>query len=102
MMRNIEQLATFKALERSRQSRNLGFLDHLLRQDGAVENLVLKRIQFETHPGLVDHLDDICRTLDVSRREFLEAAVTDAVTTAQAQFDGVYLQSTGRPYGEEA
>lgn len=101
MVSNIEQLATFKALEQSRLDRNAGLLDHFLRQDGAAEKLGLKRIQFETHPELADHLDDICRTLDVSKREFMEAALVDAIAKAESQFGDVYRQATGRSYGEE-
>lgn len=99
MVSNIEQLATFKALEQSRQDRNAGLLDHFIRQEGS-EKLGLKRIQFETHPSLADHLDDVCRTFDVSRREFLEAALVDAIAKAEAQFGEVYRQATGHDFGE--
>jgi hypothetical protein len=99
MVSNIEQLATFKALEQSRQQRNAGLLDHFIRQEGA-EKLGLKRIQFETHPDLADHLDDVCRTLDVSKREFLEAALVDAIAKAEAQFGEVFRQATGHDFGE--
>jgi hypothetical protein len=101
MLSNIVQLATFKALEQSRSYRNSGLLDSVLHEDGAAEKLGMKRIQFEAHPNLANHLDDVCRTLDVSKREFLEAALIDAISKAEAEFGDVYRQATGHSYGAE-
>lgn len=101
MFSNIEQLATFKALEHSRLSRNAGLLDHFIRSDpDSVEKMGLKRVQFETHPALAEDLEDVCHLLDVSKREFMEAALVDAINKAQAQFGDIYKQATGREFGE--
>lgn len=102
MVSNIEQLATFKALEQSRISRNAGLMDHFLREEGAAEKMGLKRIQFETHPQLADRLEEVCSMLDVSKREFLESAVLDAMSKAEDRFGTIYKQATGREFGEEA
>lgn len=100
-MHNINDLSTFKALEQSRLQRNAGALDHFLRADPAVaEQLGLKRIQFETHPALAEQLDEICSLLHVSKREFLESALVDAITQAESRFREVFRQSAGYEFGE--
>lgn len=103
MFSNIEQLATFKALEHSRTSRNAGLLDHFLRAEpDTAEKLGLKRVQFETHPDLADELDEVCRLLSVSKREFLESAVVDAIAISREKFGETYKLATGREFGEDA
>ena len=77
-------------------------MDHFLREEGAAEKMGLKRIQFETHPQLADRLEEVCSMLDVSKREFLESAVLDAMSKAEDQFGTIYKQATGREFGEEA
>lgn len=101
-MTKIEILATSKALEHSRLDRNADITDHLLSQQGAGEKLGLKRIQFEAHPALADSLEDVCNMLNVSKREFLEAAVIDAIDSAQEGFSTIYREATGREFGEAA
>lgn len=88
-------------MEQARIQRNAGVLDHFLRADpSAAEQLGLKRIQFETHPVLAERLDEVCGLLEVSKREFLEAALVDAVTRAESRFLEVFRESTGRDFGE--
>lgn len=99
-MSKIETLATYKALEQSRNHRNADITEHLLEIHGG-EKVGLKRIQFEAHPVLSDRLDSVCNMLDVSKREFLEAAVIDAIDRAQDGFGSIYRQATGREFGED-
>lgn len=99
-MNNIDQLATYKALEQSRMARNSGLLDSFLRDPDAAAQIGLKRIQFESHPELVERLENCCGMLDVSKREFLESAVVDAITRAEEKFGTVYREATGHEFGE--
>lgn len=101
MPTNIDTLSTFKALEQSRIHRNVTLLDHVLTTPEAAEQLGLKRIQFESHPAMSERLESICNLLDVSKREFLECAVVDAMTRAEEKFAAVYREATGREFGEE-
>ena len=101
MMSKIETLATYKALEQSRLSRNVEFTDHLLGAEGAGEKMGLRRIQFEAHPILSDRLETVCNMLNVSKREFLEAAVIDAIDSAEEGFGTIYKQATGHEFGEQ-
>lgn len=99
-MNNIEQLATFKALEQSRIHRGADLLESFV-TSGQGQNLGLKRIQFESHPSLAERLENVCTMLDVTKREFLEAAVIDAMERAEQGFCAVYKEATGREFGEE-
>lgn len=100
-MNQIEKLATFKALEQSRLSRNADLLDHFIAV-GEGEKMGLKRIQFESHPSLAERLEQVCNMLNVSKREFLEAAVIDAINRATDGFETIYKEATGREFGEVA
>lgn len=97
-MSNIETLATFKALESARLTNNTDLANMVLgTPDG---EKYFKRVQFETHPAFIERLDSVCGLLDVSKREFLEAAVSDAMDRAQLQFETVFKEATGQEFGE--
>ena len=97
-MNHIDRLATFKALEYTRSSPEL--LDAALRDPESVKQFNLKRIQFEAHSSLVERLESSCSILRVSKREFLEAALLDALGRADEKFDAVFLEATGQTFEE--
>lgn len=99
MMTNVDQLAILTALKHSRTSRNTSALDYLLKEN-APEHFGLKRIQFETWPGLVDELEEVCMLFDISKREFLEAAVVDSINRAHEKFNAVFTEVTGTEFGK--
>jgi cell division FtsZ-interacting protein ZapD len=94
-MNNIDQLATYRALGHIRAS---GGIDHFLRIPEVAEQLGLKRIQFEARPELVAQLENACVMLDVSKREFLESALVDAIERAEQKFLAVYREATGEDF----
>lgn len=98
-MKKIDQLAVFAGLQSARISANADITDHLMSQDGVAEKLGLKRIQFEATPTLYDSLEGICSLLDCSKREFLQAAVIDAIRDAEAKFLATFEEATGRGFG---
>jgi hypothetical protein len=70
-------------------------------QDGQVrESLQLKRIQFDTTPELWHRLEEICRTLDCSKRHFLEMAISEAIDSAQVNFEAAFFDAGGRRLGD--
>lgn len=99
MMTNVDQLAILTALNESRISRNAGALDYVLQQHPP-EHFGLKRIQFETWPWMVDSLEEVCTLFAVSKREFLEAAVLDAINRAHQKFNSVYTEVTGEEFAK--
>lgn len=98
----LETFSTMRALQALHTSANSGLLDHFLNSsqgDELRETLKLRRIQFDTHPGLSDELETICNLLDCSKREFLEMAVIDAISKAQKVFFSTYKNEAGHDYG---
>ena len=100
---NIENLASMRAMEYAYRSGNPKLLDMIA--DGRVQvdsEVKLKRVQFDTSFALSDKLDEVCGLLEVSRREFLETALVDAIAKAEATFHGTYRTVTGEEFGEVA
>jgi hypothetical protein len=100
---NIENLANMRAMEYAYRSGNPQLLDMIadgrVKVDGEVK---LKRIQFDTSFALSDRLDQVCSLLEVSRREFLETALVDAIAKAEDSFHATYKGVTGEEFGEVA
>lgn len=87
----LTHFAQMRALESAYVSTNQGFVDHLLRQDEAQggklrQDMQLKRIQFDATAGLAEELDSVCGLLDVSKRQFLEGAVWEALDQAKTAY----------------
>jgi len=98
-MNEIDQLAILTALRESRTNRNAGLLDYALQQHPP-EHFGLKKIQFETWPWMVDSLEEVCKLFQVSKREFLEAAVLDAINHAHHKFNSVFTEVTGEEFAK--
>jgi predicted ribosome quality control (RQC) complex YloA/Tae2 family protein len=100
---DIETLAKMRAMERAYVSGNPQLMD--LVADGTVKvegDLKLKRVQFDTSYALSEKLDEIAGLLEVSRREFLEKALCDALAKAEAAFLATYEEVAHEPFGEVA
>lgn len=99
-MKKIDEIATFAGLQNARISRNSDFLDSFISSPDVQQQLGLKRVQFETVPQLYERLESICGLLGVSKREFLEGALIDAIEAAETKFHAVFEEATGREFGE--
>ncbi len=93
-MNQIERLSAYTALHVI--CRGTSSLDH--DPEAALRERGVKRIQFEAYPEMVADLDSICNLLNVSKRKFLEAAVIDAIKTAEQKFHDVFLEATGEEF----
>jgi len=100
-MKKIDEIATLAGLQSARISRNADLMEAFLTSSEVQEQLGMKRIQFETSPILYERLEGICGLLDVSKREFMESALVDAINAADEKFNAVYQEVTGREFGSE-
>lgn len=87
---NLEQFAQMRALEAAYTWTNRAFVDRLLSGDQAAgtlrSELSLKRIQFDTLSVVSDELERVCTLLEVSKRQFLEGAVVEALYRAEKAY----------------
>lgn len=104
---NVETLAQYKALHQAYISGNPGIVEMLLAGeiktgDGQTpQNLPLKRIQFDAWEGLSKELEEVCGLLDVSKREFCELAIIEALAKAKTKFFDAYQEATGRDFADD-
>ena len=99
---NIESFSQMKALLHASTEGNQHLIDHFLEGEQGDEiraELKLKRIQFDTHAGIADKLDQVCNLLDCSKRVFLEMAVIEAIEKANSSFFKTYELETGCEFG---
>lgn len=99
---NIEKFSQMKALLQASTEGNQSLIDHFLsgeQGDQLRAELKLKRIQFDTHAGIADKLDQVCNLLDCSKRVFLEMAVIEALEKASDTFFKTYEDETGGEFG---
>lgn len=99
---NIEKFSQMKALLQASTEGNQLLIDHFLSGDQGDQlraELKLKRIQFDTHAGIADKLDEVCNLLDCSKRVFLEMAVIEALEKASDMFFKTYKDETGADFG---
>jgi hypothetical protein len=96
----LEHLAQMRALESAYASTGSRLVDFALRDGGSGQEaqLPLKRIQFDAWEGLAVELEKVCELLDCSKREFLEAAVVDAIGVAM----GAYRSTLDRVREDDA
>lgn len=101
----LEYFAQMRALESAYVSTNQSFVDHLLnadeREGGKLrQELRIKRVQFDAAEALVTELDSVCNLLDVSKRQFLEGAVWEAIERAKGAFFAT-LDRVGADAGDQ-
>lgn len=98
----LEQYATMRGMQSAHISTNQQFLDHMLNdaENGPKlrEEILTKRIQFDTLPQLFADLESICSLLECSKREFLQMAVSEAIERAQAIYMASYKDVSGNDF----
>jgi hypothetical protein len=62
------------------------------RAPAEIQDKVLKNVCAKVDSGLSDEIDNVCGFLDCSKREFIEAALIDAVEKANAIIQSEGLQ----------
>ena len=77
-----DALIRYKALDQVYSLGNAQFIDHFLQDPAVQEGLGTRKIQFDATPGLFQELEQVVSLLDMSKREFLEAAISDALKKA--------------------
>lgn len=79
-----DTLIRYKALDQVYSLGNRKILDHFLDQENPViqEQLGTRKIQFDASPELFKDLEEVVGVLDMSKREFLESALSDALKKA--------------------
>ncbi len=97
---NTKDFATLKAYEEAYTSSNLA-LTNLIASGSVDHSVELKRVQFETFPHIVERLESVCDVLGISKREFLERALVDALNSTWSTFTETYQRLTGHPYDGE-
>lgn len=80
---NFDTLIRYKALDQVYNLGNPRLVDHFLNNPEAQLELGTKKIQFDATPDLFKDLEEVVGILSMSKREFLQAAVFDAVKTAK-------------------
>jgi hypothetical protein len=97
---NLNQYATMRGMQTAHEMTNQPILDHMLNDadNGPKirEEVLTKRIQFDTTPGLYAKLESVCSLLKCSKREFLEMAVFESIEKAQAIFGDAFHQVSGQ------
>jgi len=102
---NVETLSQYKALNSAYLSRNPRLVDLVLSgqikssDSDNLSSLPLKRIQFDAWEGLSLELESVCELLEVSKREFCELAIVEALAKAKTKFFETYRQATGEEFG---
>lgn len=79
-----DTLIRYKALDQVYSLGNRKLIDHYLDQENPVvlEQLGTRKIQFDASSELFNDLEQVVSVLDMSKREFLESAVSDALKKA--------------------
>jgi len=72
------QVLKLKALS---HGANMGRLVDMAIEQGQLTEL--RQLCAKVHPSLIDRLDQVANLLDMSKREFIEAAVSDALVRAE-------------------
>jgi len=91
-----------RGMQRAHEITNQPILDSMLNDadNGPKirEEVLTKRIQFDTLPSLYAKLENVCSLLDCSKREFLEMAVHDSIQKAEAVFGDAFEQASGQTF----
>ena len=78
-----DTLIRYKALDQVYNLGNPQMVDHLLNDPVVQQELGTRKIQFDATPDLFKGLEEVVGILSMSKREFLQAAVFDAVKKAK-------------------
>ena len=98
---NVENIAKMRAMEEVYKSGNPRLVDMQMAAGYEPDSgIKLKRIQFDTTFELSEELDRVTDLLGMSRREFLEAALIDALDRARSAFLSTYKEVAGGEFAE--
>lgn len=101
---NLNQYATMRGMQKAHDITHQPIIDSMLNDalNGPKirEEILTKRIQFDTLPALYAKLENICSLLECSKREFLEMAVYDSIQKAESVFQDAFEQTSGRSLDE--
>lgn len=98
---NVEHFAKMRALEAAYVSTNPMFTEAVFEGRAQVEPpLKLKRLQFDCTPEFYERVEQMCNLLDCSKRQFMEAAIAEALDRASEAFFGTYKEVAGQEFGE--
>ena len=76
---NFDEFVTYRALAlKFRGSHNVGFLS-----DQFLDAAKFRNVCAKLHPELIDRLDEIIGLLDMSKRDFIELALIEALNRAE-------------------
>ena len=82
---NLDEVLQLQVLKlkasRSGQPFSGSLMDHLIDQSAA--KIEVRNMCAKVSPQLYQRLEDVCNLLDMSKRQFIEAAVSDAIVKAQ-------------------
>jgi hypothetical protein len=95
---NLDQFTTMRGYQLAATRNGSQIIDAMLdgeQGDTLREGLKLKRIQFDTSPLLWEKLENICHTLDCSKRQFLEMAISEAIYRADQNFQKAFEEAAG-------
>lgn len=97
----LDALLTEKVLHCMSISRNAVIMD-MIADDQVEHNVPLKNVCAKVHPSLSERIDNICNFLDISKRQFLEAAFVEACNKASAIMEAEGLHEYLAEEAEEA
>ena len=86
---HFDQFIQYKALDFKFGSSGAVLLDAVLRDPEQAEKLPLKNVCAKLHVDLVKRLDETVNTLQMSKREFIEYAIIEALNRADVIMDEV-------------
>ncbi len=98
---NLEQFAKMRGLYEAYTSANPQLLDHFLQGEQGDEirkNVLSKRLQFDTTPELFSQVEQVCKLLQCSKREFLQMVVSDGIERAEELFFAAFKEGSGRDF----
>lgn len=83
---DFDELVQLQVLKLKAQQRGKGpLLEHVIEHAGDVPEL--RQMCAKVSSVMYDDLEQVCGLLDMSKREFIEAAVSDALTRAHQVID---------------
>lgn len=77
-----ETLIRYKALDQVYSLRSTKLLNHIMEDPDFQQQIGTKKIQFDATPDLHADLEEVVSLLAISKREFLQAAVSQALEKA--------------------
>ena len=93
-----------RGMQTAHDMTNQPLLDHVLNsaETGPKirDEVLTKRIQFDTTPTLYSKLENVCSLLDCSKREFLEMAVFESIENAETIFQSAFQQVSGQTFDQ--